>query len=285
LRWRDQKLSNYPVNAEELMVEISNPFALTAAEVQKIIDLSQKTNVVLYALKRDQMNREIVSALAGQLGLSQPDDHFFIARDGLAELSDNPAVAQSAFIPYTNKPLSWHTDGYYNEPERQIYSFILHCASPAVQGGENSVLDHELLCIALYEKDPAYLQVLMGPEVMTIPAHHVDGEEQRAEQSGPVFSVNNHHHWHMRYTARGRYIRWSSDPLVQAAKSFIQEFLSEQQMPGFFNRKLVAGEGVICNNVLHRRAGFTDSESSKRLFFRSRYLNRIGDLAQSSPIV
>lgn len=281
MRWRDQKLSDYPVNAEELIVEISNPFALTAAEVKKIIALSQKTNLVLYALKCDQTNRKVVAALAAQLGLSQPDDHFFIARDGLAELSDSPDMTKSAFIPYTNKPLSWHTDGYYNVSERQIYSFILHCASPAVQGGENTLLDHELLCIELYEEDPAYLQALMAPRVMTIPAHHVDGEEQRAEQSGPVFSVDVNNHWHMRYTARDRYIRWSSDPVVQSAKKFIQELLSEQQMAGFFSRKLASGEGVICNNVLHKRLGFLDLEGAKRLFFRSRYLNRVGNLDQS----
>ena len=52
-------------------------------------------------------------------------------------------------------------------------------------------------------------------------------------------------------------------------------------MAGFFSRKLASGEGVICNNVLHKRLGFLDLEGAKRLFFRSRYLNRVGNLDQS----
>jgi hypothetical protein len=36
-----------------------------------------------------------------------------------------------------------------------------------------------------------------------------------------------------------------------------------------------AGEGVICNNVLHNRTAFEDNEN-KRLLYRARYYNYLG---------
>ena len=33
--------------------------------------------------------------------------------------------------------------------------------------------------------------------------------------------------------------------------------------------------GLVCNNVLHDRAAFVDSESRKRLLYRARYFDRI----------
>ena len=39
---------------------------------------------------------------------------------------------------------------------------------------------------------------------------------------------------------------------------------------------LKAGQGIICNNVLHNRSGFTDSENQKRLMYRARYYDAVG---------
>ena len=36
-----------------------------------------------------------------------------------------------------------------------------------------------------------------------------------------------------------------------------------------------AGMGLVCNNVLHDREGFTDDPAAPRLLYRARFLDRI----------
>jgi hypothetical protein len=39
--------------------------------------------------------------------------------------------------------------------------------------------------------------------------------------------------------------------------------------------------GLVCNNVLHDRAAFSDSDTQKRLLYRARYYDRIVDAPPS----
>ena len=42
--------------------------------------------------------------------------------------------------------------------------------------------------------------------------------------------------------------------------------------------------GILCNNVLHDRSGFTDDPARPRLILRARYHERIGDrMVTASP--
>jgi hypothetical protein len=45
-----------------------------------------------------------------------------------------------------------------------------------------------------------------------------------------------------------------------------------------FHGKLEAGQGLICNNVLHTRSGFSDGENP-RLIYRARYYDHIHQCA------
>jgi hypothetical protein len=42
-----------------------------------------------------------------------------------------------------------------------------------------------------------------------------------------------------------------------------------------FRLTLQPGMGLVCNNVLHDRAGFIDDPLQPRLLYRARYLDRI----------
>jgi hypothetical protein len=64
------------------------------------------------------------------------------------------------FIPYTHKPINWHTDGYYNTLDRRILGMTLHCAQDAEAGGENALLDHEIAYIQLRDANPDYIAAL-----------------------------------------------------------------------------------------------------------------------------
>ena len=64
---------------------------------------------------------------------------------------------------------------------------------------------------------------------------------------------------------------------TQAAVEFLLS-LFQQDSPYIFRHRLEAGEGVISNNALHCRTGFSheDGEAS-RLLYRARYFDRVAD--------
>ena len=183
---------------------------------------------------------------------------------------------QFEYIPYSNRAISWHTDGYYNQLNRKIRAMLLHCVRPAARGGENALMDHEILYLLIRDENPQYIDALMQPDAMTIPANIENGVEIRPEQTGPVFSVDESSgHLHMRYTARTRSIVWKQDQTLLAAVKYLEEVLAGDS-PYIFHHRLLAGQGLVCNNVLHTRSTFEDEAGSQgRLVYRARYYDRI----------
>jgi hypothetical protein len=80
---------------------------------------------------------------------------------------------------------------------------------------------------------------------------------------------------HMRYSARKRNIEWRDDSLTREAADCITQVLDIDDLT--YTYRLNAGEGVICNNILHKRSGFNDSQDEKRLMYRARYFDRVAD--------
>ena len=193
--------------------------------------------------------------------------------DAVTALTVQSDAYHRGYIPYTNRPIVWHTDGYYNGPARQIHGLLLHCVHPAAEGGENELLDHEIVYILLRDENPEYVRALMHPQAMVIPPNVSDGMEVRPEQAGPVFSVGPDGRLHMRYTDRSRSIAWRNDPLTAAAVARLKDIL-HQPGPWHFRARLEAGQGLISNNVLHTRSGFNDGDRP-RLLYRARYHDRI----------
>ena len=109
---------------------------------------------------------------------------------------------------------------------------------------------------------------------MTIPARQGADGEARPDQPGPVFSVDAEGHLHMRYTARTRSIAWRDDAATRAAVATLEALLAGES-PWTFRGVLEDGMGLICNNVLHDRAGFENSPDRARLLYRARYYERI----------
>jgi hypothetical protein len=181
------------------------------------------------------------------------------------------------YIPYTDKRLNWHTDGYYNSAGEKIRAFITHCVSQGVVGGENSLLDHEMAYLLLRDENPDFIAALMQPEAMTIPANILGGEVIRPARTGPVFSVDPASGClHMNYTARSLSIKWKQDSITRDAVAFLGEILCHGS-PYVLTHRLGPGQGLISNNVLHSRAAFEDGVHgrSRRLLYRARYYDRI----------
>jgi alpha-ketoglutarate-dependent taurine dioxygenase len=285
-RWRDAKRAQHPVSAEQLIVDVDDPRTLSAGELSALLKGCATANMAIYRSPVVLEDKDLARRLAQQLGLRRLDANWLADDDGISQIAVATQVGQqAAFIPYTNHPIKWHTDGYYQPPTRPIRAMILHCVRAAPSGGESALMDPEMAYIALREANPAWLRALMAADAMTIPERLDDDGVARAAQSGPVFSVDAASAaLHMRYTARTRSIAWKDDAATRAAVSFLTDLLASDG-PHLFRLKLQPGMGLVCNNVLHDRAGFIDDPRQPRLLYRARYLDRIGTWPGGSDIL
>jgi hypothetical protein len=272
-QWRDDKLANYPTSLEQLLVEIDDPRHLSSTEHGKLATILKKTNMAIYAGKTgDDPDKEIVRKLGLQFGLENLDHNMCADGDAISSLEQADEEPRTGYIPYTNRPIAWHTDGYYNDLDKQIYGLLLHCVRPAAEGGMNQLLDHEIAYIMLRNENPDYIRAFEHPEAMSIPPNVVDGKELRGWARGPVFMRQANGSLHMRYTHRKRNISWRDDALTHEAVSFLGNIMNAEN-PYYIEGTLDSGQGLICNNVLHTRTGF--EENSQRLLYRGRYFDRI----------
>ncbi len=277
-RWRAWKRASQPRQLEELLIPVEDPYSLQPYEREAIVHRCRQANMAIYQLADPGLaSKEAIAALGRQLGLVQLDGNLGADDDRITSLQVVEGDRRTGYIPYTSRALSWHTDGYYNPPHRQIRGIVMHCVRTAAAGGENALMDHEMLYMRLRDEHPELVRALMDPQAMTIPPNLEGGEEIRGAQTGPVFSVDRETgNLHMRYSARMRNIQWKADALTQEAAAMLTRLLAE----GEENRYQVClqpGQGIICNNVLHSRTAFENgqSEGAGRLLYRARYYDRI----------
>lgn len=278
LRWRERKLARYPRRAEELIVEVRDPRKLSDGEAAEIRRVCGIANMAVYSSPLAGVaDKDIARRLGARLGLQRLHANPLADEDGISSLEVTPEKSGRGYIPYSNRRLLWHTDGYYSPPRQRIGAFILHCVRPAAAGGENRLLDPEIAYILLRDADPEHVKALSAPDAMTIPANEEDAAAARPAQTGPVFSTDAGT-LHMRYTARTRSIEWRADEATRAAVQFLKELL-ESGSRHVFTLRLAGGQGLVCNNVLHDRSAFTDDPAPglNRLVYRARYRERMGN--------
>jgi alpha-ketoglutarate-dependent taurine dioxygenase len=274
LSWRDQKLSRMPQSIADYMVPVNDPVRLAESEHNAIGSLIARANMAIFVVQSaEKRNKTIPVNIAEQFGMRQLDHNMAADHDGVSELTVRSGQWRGGYIPYTNKPIHWHTDGYYNVEKRKIHGMVLYCVQDALRGGENALLDHEIAYIHLRDSNPDYIRAFLHPEAMMIPANIINGNVIRPDRAGPVFSVNDSGELHMRYTARTRSVVWRDDALTREATACLTDFLASDS-PYILRAHLEPGMGVICNNVLHDRSGFDEDESHKRLLYRLRYYDR-----------
>ena len=275
--WRDAKLAAYPRSVDDLLVRVADPRRLSPAEFDALAACCTRANMAIYdASYLPAADKALPHQLARQLGLVRLEGNYLADEDGLSSITpaDEMDSLRGEFIPYTHKPINWHTDGYYNAPERRILGMLLHCAQDAETGGENRLLDHEIAYIQLRDASPEHVDALMQPDAMTIPARTDDSGVARPAQGGPVFAVDATHGFlSMRYTARTRSIVWRDDARTRAAVHALADILADSEYR--LTVRLRPGMGLVCNNVLHTREPFTDSPGRRRLLYRGRYYDRL----------
>jgi len=215
-------------------------------------------------------------ALNRQFGLVELDANLGADEDSVTSLQvvgDTDDRAQ--YIPYTNRAMNWHTDGYYNPYERRIDAFALYCVNQAGRGGGNYLFDHEMMYMLIRDQSPEALAALMCGDMLRIPANVQDNRIIRAEESGPVFSLqSNNCALNMRYTSRPQNIVWKTDKSSTDALNLVREILMDGS--AMIEVRLQQHQGIVCNNVLHGRQAFHDmAEQPARLIYRARYQNAI----------
>lgn len=276
--WREQKLDGYPTAAAALLVPVKDPARLDAAEAAAVLQRCCKTNMAIYQVSGTAAaGRDDIRSLGQRFGLQRLDTNLRADEDSITSLRVVPNTEGTHYIPYTNRPLNWHTDGYYNRLDEQVRGIILHCVTAAASGGDNLLLDPEIAYLLMRDEDPDYVAALMHPDAMIIPPNVEHGVELRPQQAGPVFSVEKRTAaLHMRYTARTRSIEWRDDRNTRLAVGFLAELL-DSDSAYIIRHRLESGQGVICNNVLHRREAFADAAGpgQQRLLYRARYHDRI----------
>jgi alpha-ketoglutarate-dependent taurine dioxygenase len=275
-RWRDHKLAHAITDTGKLIVDIRDPRALTKAEHAALLERCRRSNMVIYATRADPVDEKTVQQFGLQFGLTSLDANWLAGEQGITRVTVCADDGKrQGYIPYTDRPIKWHTDGYYNPPARQIRGMILHCVHSAGQGGENRLLDHEIAYQMLRDENADFIRALSAADAMTIPERTDEQGVARAAQTGPVFSVDPvSGALHMRYTARTRSIVWKQDATTLAAVAALEKLLASD-LPHIHGLRLEPGMGLLCNNVLHDRAAFEDDTTAPRLLFRARYHERI----------
>lgn len=229
-------------------------------------------NFVLFKANPNEFDKQAFVELNRQFGLCDPDSNLGADADQVTALrvvADSDARAQ--YIPYTNRAMNWHTDGYYNPPERRINAFALYCVSPAQRGGGNYLFDHEMMYLLIRDQSPDLLEALMQDDLMQIPANLQGKDVIRRAESGPVFSLQSDSAaLNMRYTSRPHNIVWKTDQRSRRALNLVREILLDGAE--LIDITLQAGQGMVCNNILHGRHAFHDAAPySERLVLRARY--------------
>ena len=276
--WRERKLDSAPRRVEDILVALDDPRALSDEERSALLQRCATANMAIYSSNTGGVeDKEIPRRLGAQLGLHRLDSHWLTDSDAISPISVRGAEERGErreFIPYTDKPIKWHTDGYYNVPERTVRGVLLHCVQSAESGGANQLLDHEIAYILLRDENPDHIRALSQGDAMTIPPRSDESGIARPAQPGPVFSVDAAGFLHMRYTARSISIEWRGDAATQAAVAALSRLLAAP-LPWILRGRLEPGMGLVCNNVLHDRSGFADAPQRRRLLYRARYHERI----------
>ncbi len=282
-QWRENKLIGCSQTAAGRCIDIADPWSLTADEIRQLADSIKHHNFVLYRYDPHRYGSwEPVRALCAQMGLRTTVDNPLSDENGVSTLYDRTGETDfhdRRYIPYSSRPLNWHTDGYYSEGSGTIRSFVLHCERAASLGGENNLLDHEMAYLRLRDRHPALAEALTSPDIMTIPENLQGDVRIRKRFRGTVFSVDRDTGClYMRYTQRRHNIHWRDDPRVSMALNVLDDLLNTG-FPEKLTVRLSPGQGMLCNNILHCRAAYADragaGPDTGRLFYRIRFSERI----------
>ena len=256
LRWAEEKENNIPQNTDGISVNIHDINNVKISEITKIKEIIYKYNSCIYSSKVALKNNTNLLKFAESVGMRTYDCNNIESNEisTITPLQNN----KINYIPYTDKSLNWHTDGYYDK--KSIFSWLLHCVNPAAQGGENYLLDHEL-ALREYVLRNDDINNLMAEDALTIPESK---DTSRSEISTYIFSFKNQYKkLHMRFSMRKDNI--GTSPKAGDAVTKLKQTIENDCAKYSLTYKLQKNEGIITNNILHGRKAFKDDKVKRKL--------------------
>ena len=271
--WRKKKLSLYPVKEENLFTKFDNR-DLSNVSIDSLKEIIKKYNFALYEFNT-KLSDANIQEFCSKLQLKDSISNLLANENDISNITDQSEVKEKKsgveYIPYTNKQLNWHTDGYYYPIKYSVKSFLLHCENPAANGGQNILLDHEIIYIYLRDHNPDFIEILMQNNIMGIPKNNnISGSSSIV---GPVFYTDEDGFLNMRFTSRQQNIIWQKSDMIKKIKDYIFSFIAEDNKY-VINILLKENQGYIANNILHKREKYIDGEN-KRLLKRLRFSRRV----------
>ena len=267
--WADKKLQGFSNKLDDLIVEIDNPNSLSKSEKAMMHRIINQHNIVFFQINKGVDDvKSSIKMLASQVGLGNYEIDSKSDSDGLTEIKIHDNIKTDAeYIPYTDKQLKWHTDGYYNDDDNLILTWLLFCKNQSENGGLNKYMDHEIAYI-LFNENFDNIDDLMLNNAYRIPKNELNGREAI---DNPIFSfVENK--LHMKFSMREKNIIWN-DKSKEASKNLKNIINSSDKY--HISHRLSEGQGVITNNVIHMRTSFTNLEKKNRLLYRLRSKQRM----------
>ena len=277
--WRKTKLERYGQFKPDKIIRISDHASLSPETLGEFAVQMQTFNFAFFETDAagDSFSTQDFLMLGRRFGLNRVDTNSGADSNGVTRLSVVDATDNRArYIPYTSRALNWHTDGYYNPLTSRIDAFTLYCVNQAGQGGDNFMLDHEMVYMQVRDTDPDLLVALMDPEAMIVPANISNKKLLRQAESGPVFMIDSETgRLNMRFSSRPQNIGWKTDALSKRAVGLVREITMDSEY--VVNLKLQNRQGIVCNNVLHGRSAFVEdpASGSSRLYYRARYYDAV----------
>ena len=256
LRWAEEKEKNIPHNVNEILVNIHDINNVKISEISKIKKTINRYNSCIYSSKVALKINTNLLKFVESVGMRTYDCNNIESNEisTITPLQNNKIY----FIPYTDKSLNWHTDGYYDK--KSIFSWLLHCVNPATQGGENYLLDHEL-ALREYVLRNDDVNNLMAEDALTIPESK---NTSRSEISTYIFSFKNQYKkLHMRFSMRKDNI--GTSPKASSSIRKLREIIENDCAKYSLTYKLQRNEGIITNNILHGRKAFKDDKVKRKL--------------------
>ena len=265
LRWAEEKEKNIPENIDGIFVNIHDINNVKTSEIAKIKETINKYNSCIYSSKIALKSNTDLLKFVELVGMKTYDcNNIESSKITTITPLENKKIN---YIPYTDKSLNWHTDGYYDK--KSIFSWLLHCVNPATEGGENFLLDHELVLREyIFSNDD--IDDLMAGDALTIPESK---DTSRSEISTYIFSFKNQYKkLHMRFSMRKDNI--GTSPKASLAVTKLKKIIENDCAKYSLSYKLQKNEGIITNNILHGRKAFKD-DMVKRTLLRIRSYERL----------
>ena len=144
--WRSCKLENRRQSSPLRVFALNAQGLLTESQLADARKQVEAHNFIIFETPNTDFSKHEFVALNRQFGLHDLDTNLGADADKVTALHVVAEADQRAqYIPYTNRAMNWHTDGYYNPHARRINAFSLYCVNQSVRGGGNFLFDHEMM--------------------------------------------------------------------------------------------------------------------------------------------